>query len=164
MKRILTLLLVVALAAGAWYGYTRWRDSRAQPQQAYTVGRVGRMTIESTVTAIGSLLPERQQALSLASAGTVAEVLVALDDSVAAGQVLLRLDPRDVEQSIAQARAALAVSEATLTRSRKPASAEDIASAEAALDSARANLADLEKGASSRDKQLARLSVDQAKN
>lgn len=165
MKRFLTFLLVVALVAAAVFVYLRYfRAPEGDGSAGITTAPVGRADIESTINAIGSLVPEHQQVLVLSMAGTVTEVLVAQDDTVAEGQVLVRLDPRDVELSLEQARAALAVSEATLARASQPASAHDIAAAESALLSAQANLADLSAGASSRDKQLARLSVDQAKN
>ncbi len=165
MKRFLTFLLVVAVIAAAGFVYMRYlRAPESDATAGITTAPIGRADIESTINAIGSLVPERQQMLLLNSAGTVAEVLVAQDDFVTEGQTLVRLDPRDLELSLEQARAALAVSEASLARASQPASAEDIAAAEAALASAQANLADLSAGASSRDKQLARLSIDQAKN
>jgi HlyD family secretion protein len=164
MKRFLAVLLVAVVIGGSWYLYTRTQAAKPQVQTGITTAPVGRANVESTINAIGSLAPERQQALAFATTGQVIEVLVQESDIVTEGQLLARLDARDAELNLEQARAALAVSEASLARSRKPASAEDIASAEAALASAQTSLEELGKGPSSRDKQLASLNIDQAKN
>ena len=164
MKRFLTVLLVVVVVGGSWYLYTRRQDKTSQVQEGIVTAPVGRANIESTISAIGSLTAERQQALTFAATGQVSEMLVQEGDLVTAGQMLARLDGRDAELSLDQARAALTTSQATLTRTSQPASAESIAAAEAALASAQASLEALDQGPSSRDKQLANLNIEQAKN
>lgn len=69
-------------------------------------------TIEVAFAASGVAGPIRQATLSTKLMGTVLEVLVNEGDRVAAGQVLLRIDARDLSAKSAQAAAGIAAAEA----------------------------------------------------
>ena len=87
---------LLALAGGAWYG-----------QRCWTTGRF----IESTDDAyIGGNVT----AIAPHVAGFVAAVLVEDNQRVTAGQVLVRLDPRDFRAALEHAEAVLAARSATL--------------------------------------------------
>ena len=91
----LTGLLVVA-AAGTWYWlHTRNRVSTDDAQ------------VDGTIAPISSRI-----------AGSVAEVLVESGTTVQAGQVLARIDPRDYQARVDQARAALALAEGNARAAR----------------------------------------------
>jgi membrane fusion protein (multidrug efflux system) len=82
------VLVVAAIAIGAWW-YYGGRESTDDAQ------------ID------GHIVP-----ISARISGTVAEVLVDDNQRVKAGQVLVRIDPRDYQAKVDQARAALAVAKA----------------------------------------------------
>jgi membrane fusion protein, multidrug efflux system len=94
---VLASLALVLTLAGAGYGRYWW-----------TTGRF----IESTDDAYvgGNITP-----VSPHVAGFVAQILVADNQYVHAGQLLIRLDPRDFEAALDHARAVAAAREATLT-------------------------------------------------
>jgi HlyD family secretion protein len=166
MKRFIIILLVLAVIGGGGYTlYARQAQARAETiLDGYVTAPVAIADIEATISATGSLRVDRTQQLGFDAGGKVVEVLVAQGDHVEAGQVLARLDDRDVRLSVSQAEAALAVSEAQLARALKAPSEEELAAAEAALASAKASLAALNDGPSARDIALAKLQIDQAKN
>jgi RND family efflux transporter MFP subunit len=66
----------------------------------------------------GSLQPVRQSTVAAQAAGTVVELLVKAGDSVAAGQVLARIDARDAQAGVARSDAAVAQAEAELSNAR----------------------------------------------
>ncbi|MCF7550237.1 efflux RND transporter periplasmic adaptor subunit [Pseudonocardia sp. WMMC193] len=98
---------------------------------------VDRGAVSQVVSASGSLVSITQQNLGFADGGQVAELLVKVGDTVAAGQPLARLDDAAARSQIAKAQAGLDQQNATLG---KVSGANTVASAQAALDSARSVL------------------------
>ncbi|MFP3897585.1 MAG: efflux RND transporter periplasmic adaptor subunit [Anaerolineales bacterium] len=165
MKKVLYILLLVAVIGVSWVLYSReWKASETQRPEGIETVPANRGSIEGLVSTTGSLKAERSQKLSFSMAGRVAEVLMKEGDMVETGQVLARLEGTDLRLNLRQAEAALELNKAQLARTLKGPSDAEIASAETALASAKANLADLHDGPTERDKELARLNVDQAKN
>jgi len=164
MKRIATVILVIAVVAAGWFLYSRGEQPAAQAADGYQTAPVQRGPLEAVVSASGHTEAARIQSLSFRLSGTVDEVLVADGDRVSEGQPLARLDTEDLERSLEQAQATLATSEAQLRRAQIAPSAEDIAAARAAVASAQARLDELKRGPSERDIELAKLAIDQAKN
>lgn len=165
MRRITAVLLVIAVIGGSWYLYSRsQRPAEPVTPAGIVTAPVERTSIESIVSATGSVSAERVANLIAPGSGTVAAVLVEEGDRVSAGQVVASLDTSDLELGVKQAQAQLEVSQASLARARQIPSAEEIEAAEVALASAQANLANLKRGPTARDKELAQLAIDQAKN
>jgi len=166
MKRIVTIVLVLAVVGGAtWFLYDRANTQPAgvTTAEGYATEPAMISSIASVVNVTGNVVAERTQPLVFASAGTVAAVYVEEGDRVQKDQVLAELDTADLELAVAQAEAALAAQEANLARIKKPATEEDIAAAKAAVASAEAQLADVRKGPSAHDIESARIAIEQAK-
>jgi len=164
MKRVLLVVLVIAVIAAGWLIYSNTLQAEPTVPEGIATEPVSRGDIEATISAVGSLAAERTQSLSFTASGQVIEVLVEEGQEITEGQVLARLDDADLQLSIKQAEAALRSAEASLEKVKKGPSEEDLAAARAAVDAARANLEKLQKGPSARDIQLAKLNIDQAKN
>jgi membrane fusion protein (multidrug efflux system) len=100
-RRLLAIPLLALLAAGAaWYGQDWW--TRARFLQATDDAYVG-----------GNVTP-----ISPHVAGFVTEIAVADNQHVAAGQLLVRIDPRDYQAALAHAEAVVAGREAALASLR----------------------------------------------
>lgn len=122
--RLIGLAVVVALAALGWGGYAWWQGTkRVTTDDAY---------VEGSIVIISAKV-----------AGHVAEIHTDDNRAVKAGELLLRIDPRDYQARRDQARAAVAVAQAShqattsetqLTRETTAAQAEE---ARATLESAR---------------------------
>jgi membrane fusion protein (multidrug efflux system) len=102
-RRVLVALAVVAALAGAGYGGHVWYQALAQvsTDDAY---------VESAIAAVSAKVP-----------GPVVAVLVDDNRPVRAGELLVRIDPRDYEARREQARAAVAVAEAGARAARSDA-------------------------------------------
>lgn len=135
MRSIGALIVVLALAAVGWL---TWQQNRAEP---FVVSGF----IEADDIRAGSRV-----------GGRVAEVLVREGDSVRAGQLLLRLEPFDLNQRLAQARAELAGASAERDRLRAGFRAEEVAQATARRDRAAAVLSKLEAGPREKEISIAR--------
>jgi multidrug efflux pump subunit AcrA (membrane-fusion protein) len=127
--------------------------------------------IPAVVSASGKLLPARWANLSFlpAEGGPVVEVNVQAGDKVEAGQVLAQLDDTDAKLALAQANAALNMSQAQLAQLKAGARPEEIAqqkqavqAAQAALAGAQAQLDQLQAGARQGDLAVADAAVRQA--
>jgi len=105
----LVALLVIVIVAGTWW----WRSSReaaAVPSYATEPLARGRLTV--TVTANGTLQPTHKADIGSELSGTVARVLVDVNDRVKKGQVLAQLDTEKLTDQVARSSAALAVAQA----------------------------------------------------
>ena len=91
LRRLLTVLAVVVLA-GAGLGAYVWRQQAlAQAfQAALRRTTITRGTLISTVSATGSLVPNRRLNLYFSNTLPVAEINVSVGESVRPGQVLAR--------------------------------------------------------------------------
>ncbi|TAG86374.1 MAG: efflux RND transporter periplasmic adaptor subunit [Oscillatoriales cyanobacterium] len=98
------------------------------------------------ITSSGTVQPVQRVNLSPKGSGRIAELFVEQGDKVEAGQIIARMESRDVEAQLAQAIAREASVRAKLAKIQAGNRSEDIASAQARLDQAQASLAQLQAG------------------
>ncbi len=91
------------------------------------------------VTAQGRVVPLQRATVAFKTGGRVVEILVHESDIIKQGTVLARLDDTIVQKQIAQAQAAVALSQKQLVQLRTGGTPEQIAAAQAALDAAQKN-------------------------
>src|SRR5581483_5576113 len=95
---------------------------------------------DNKIVAEAKVVPARRAALSFEIAGTIAEVLVKEGDTIAAGQVIARLDRATRAVNLARAEAQLKAAEARLQDLTDGPRREEIDAAEAQLRQAQAQL------------------------
>ena len=147
-RRWIVIAVVLAVAmAGVW-----WWKSRAAAAPKYRTAEVDRGSIESVVSATGTIRPVVQVQVGSQVSGTVEKVYADYNSRVRAGQVLLQLErssfrAREVQAEAAVARADASVrdGERTLGRARELFARQVIAQAEldaqvVALDLRKADL------------------------
>lgn len=124
-RGLLAAALLAGVAFGADFGHHYW-----------TVGRFIESTDDAYVKADYTTVAPKV-------AGYIKEVLVNDNDAVKAGQVLARIDDRDYQAALSQARADLKAAEAAITNLDAQISLQQsiIAQARATLDASRASLA-----------------------
>ena len=123
--------------------------SRSQPK----VDAIATMTVPVEaqnltvrITSSGTVQPVQRVNLSPKGSGRIAELFVEQGDRVAAGQIVARMESRDVEAQLAQAKAREASVRAKLAQIEAGNRSEDIASARARLEQAEASLAQVQAG------------------
>jgi multidrug efflux pump subunit AcrA (membrane-fusion protein) len=187
---VIGIIAVIVVGGLAFAGYnTALAPTRPTPVPTPASART---VLPDVVSAEAEVVPVREAKLSFKVGGRIAERLVKEGDQVKAGQVLAKLETRDLENAVKQAEAGLKQAEAQLARAKAGARAEEIAAAEAAvaiaeqgvaqaeaavevakgnvasaqasLQAAQANLAKLTAGPTERDLEIARQQVELAKN
>ncbi|MCL5076327.1 MAG: efflux RND transporter periplasmic adaptor subunit [Chloroflexi bacterium] len=193
-RRWFVALVIIALVGLAGYlGYQRMAAPTAVTGQVITVP-VRKGSLISTVSATGSVVADKQAKLTFTSASRLKELKAKMGDEVKAGQPLAALDTTQLEINLAQAKAALRISQIKLEQTKAPeaiaaaqaaydsamakynalvasptaadlkAAEQSVASAQANLQNAEANLAELKASPSPDDIRKAELNLEQAKN
>jgi multidrug resistance efflux pump len=142
MKRLVTALITVAALAAAGYlaWQSGWLGQAALPPVTPAAGAsLPPVKASGLVVAAAKVMPVRYAALSLQMGGGVAQVLVAEGERVEAGQLLLRLESKELELGLTQTEATLASAQARLAQLKRGPTPEDLAAAQQAVAAAQAS-------------------------
>jgi multidrug efflux pump subunit AcrA (membrane-fusion protein) len=138
----LALVLALACIGGIFIGGRTFVQRGASPPALQPqVVTVERRPLTETVQVNGALEPRDQASLSFAVGSRVREVLVQEGAAVREGQVLARLETRDLELKVASSKAQLAQAEQALAKLQAGPSEAELAAAAAAVARARADIA-----------------------
>ncbi len=124
-------VLVIAATAALWAWRSRNEAAAAQP--TFVTEAVTRGQLSVAVSANGTLQPTNSVNIGSELSGTVARVMVDVNDRVKKGQVLVELDTAKLRDQVARSRATLASSQAK------------VAQADATVKESQGNLARLEE-------------------
>ena len=105
---IIVAVVVLAALAGAWW----WKARSAGAAPKYRTADVDRGTVESVVSATGTIRPVVQVQVGSQVSGTVAKLFADYNSRVRAGQVICQLEPSSFRAREVQAEAAVARAEA----------------------------------------------------
>jgi len=111
-KRI--ALIVGVLAAIAWANVA----FKQTPGLAVTTEKIERRDLESIVSASGKIQPKKNVNISAETSGKVVGLYVNEGDPVTAGQLLLQIDPRNLETSVQNREASLATQKSQLEQTK----------------------------------------------
>lgn len=108
MKKLITVLIVVAVIAGGVYAFTRWQAQQQAAQSAnYQTSQAERGALTASIGATGQVHSDQAAILTWKIAGTVDQVHVQEGDRVKAGDVLAELQQSSLPQNVILARADL---------------------------------------------------------
>ncbi len=177
-RRIVWLVVLAAIAAGAWFGYAWYSGRSGASTGSYRMASVARQDIVSTISATGTLVPEDVVDVGAQVNGLIAsfgldtdgkpidyrstvksdQVLAKVDDAIYAAQVSAD------EASLTQANAAVRVAEASRdqARARLEQSQRDWARAQKLGESQALSQADYDASKSSYEQATASLAVTEA--
>jgi len=105
---IVALLIIVAVGIGSW----KYRSPGVVPK--YRTADVDRGSVESVVSATGTVRPVIQVEVGSQVSGTVGRLHADYNSRVRAGQVLVELEPSSFRARVVQAEAAVARAEASV--------------------------------------------------
>lgn len=171
--RTLLAVFIVILAA-VWFAATRnghpehGKDASAAERVEAKTMVVAAALVPDNATASGTVRPLVEAAIAPKIMSGVSAVYVREGDRVRAGQVLIRLESRDLRALVGQAEAALAAAVSNSSRAgtavglQEAQTGTDIARAEAALAAAREQLSIVKEGPRKQQRAQARLATAQA--
>lgn len=150
MKTLLALSMVLTAACGAGEAHEQPAAATTPASDAPTVAVLDTV-MPALMTADGIATPMREATLSTKLMASVTEVLAHEGDLVSAGQLLVRLDARDLRAKSEQVAASVAAAEAMYAQanahaSRMRALFADSAAPKAMLEAAEASLAQAASG------------------
>ncbi len=163
-KKLILAVVAAVIVLGVGVGLAVARvplfgaEQEAQTPTALPGGMVESQA-RSDVVAEAVVVPVQHATLSMAANGIVAQVLVGENDTVQAGEVILRLRDAHQQAALAQAEAGLAAARAQLAGLQAGARDQEIAVARAGLEAAQARQARLEEDARQADVAAARASL-----
>jgi HlyD family secretion protein len=142
---LLGLLLAGGIAGGGFGLYRIISASQSANSQMVTT-TVQQKTLPITISANGTIKPERTINLSPKTAGYLKKLLVKEGDRVQQGQIVAYMDASNLQGQLIQARAQLAQQAANLNKLVNGNRPEEIAQAQAQLSEAQSKLQQLETG------------------
>lgn len=138
---VITGIAAAVLAVGGGLAYA---NATSRPSVSVAVVTSGELT--ATVSASGSVQSAHTAGVYAPAAGTIATLLVADGDRVAAGDELAKLDPAPLKLAVAQAKAGVSAAVAQLDAvNRGVPAAIDRSAANAALSAARSQVSTAQK-------------------
>ena len=120
-------------------------------------------TVTEKITASGEVQPVQRVNLSPKNQGRISNLYVEQGDRVKKGQIIAKMESRDLEAQLLQAKARLARAQANLAKSEAGTRPEQIAVADARLEQAQAKLDQLKAGSRTEEIEAAQARLGQAK-
>lgn len=142
LRRLLYVLILIAIGIGAFRLYTQNQAESEGQRQQVVIDRVtiGAGDLTVTVSATGSIAPIRQVPLLFELIAPVQDILVSEGQTVTTGDILAILQTTDYEATLFDAQVALNLQQIAFDTLTSPAREEDIAVAEAAVTAAQASV------------------------
>ncbi|MEA5512521.1 efflux RND transporter periplasmic adaptor subunit [Nodularia sp. UHCC 0506] len=164
-KHWLSWLLILGLVGGV--GYAVYYQLAVRPSQQarerVLTQPVERRSLSLTVSANGTIKPERSINLSPKNSGILKRLLVEEGDNLKEGQIVAYMDDSNLQGQLISARGQLAQAQANLQKLEAGNRPQDIAQAQAQLEEVQANLRRAEAGNRPQDIAQAQARLNSAK-
>jgi HlyD family secretion protein len=131
--------MAVGGGAGVWF-LQRNNPTRSDENLERLLATVTRTDLQVEITATGTVQPLKTVNLSPKTAGTLVELLVEQGDRVEAGQLLARMDDRDIQAQLLQIGGNLAEGEARLAELQAGTRIEEIDRAQSQVQQSKARV------------------------
>ncbi len=131
---LLGLIVAALIGGGGFFAYRTFGQRQPRQQQKALTVPVKTQDLSVRISASGTATPLQEVNLSPKTSGRLAQLYVDQGDRVEQGQILARMDEREIQTSLDQSTANLAQAEARLALARAGSRPEEIAQAEAQVD------------------------------
>ena len=112
MKAFITVIVLLAVAVGGWYGWSKWRPK--QQATSWRTRTIERGEIVQEVRATGTVQPIKNILVGTQVNGPILKLSADFNDEVKEGQVIAQIDPAVYEANVARDEATLASAEASV--------------------------------------------------
>lgn len=126
---VLLALLVLAVAGGL-----TWWTSQKPPQVSYRTGLIEQGSLQSTVSASGTVNPVTQVSVGTQVSGQIQALFVDFNSEVRAGQLIALIDPETFQYRVRQAQADVDVAQAAVLTAQANSAAVRAAVSRAQVD------------------------------
>jgi HlyD family secretion protein len=106
-SRLITIAVVLLLAAGGFFGYRYIQQNRANQESPYQTAIINRGSLTAQVGATGVVRPNQTTLLAWQTTGRISTIHVSEGENVTAGQIVAELEERSLPQNVILARADL---------------------------------------------------------
>lgn len=113
-RRVVVILLVVALAVGGYFGYRAWQTAKAKSATTFQTEKIIRGKLTALVGATGTVRANQTAVMTWQTTGRVGEIKVAPAGPVKAGDVLGLLAQSSLPQALILAEADLVTAQRAL--------------------------------------------------
>ncbi len=143
MKRALIIILLIgALGAAGYFGYTKFKQSQAAQTTIFQTVTLANGDLTAIVGATGTVRANQSTTVNWQTSGRIGKVDVKVGDQVTVNQVLAELDPATLSQNIILARSDLVTAQRNLSDLKdstlaKSQASQALADAQKALDDAK---------------------------
>lgn len=151
-KWIIVGTLAVVVLGGGYWGYKHFTTKPAT--SSAITAQVKRGNVEQEITATGTVNYPQSIPLSFQTGGKLIELNVKPGDTVKAGEVLAKIDPTSLQNSVVQSQANLASAEAKMQQLQDNFTAQTMAQAQASLSKSRQEVASAEASLSTSKQSL----------
>lgn len=104
-KKYVWIVIVLLIAVGSYYWYSKSKSTKSQVQYVTVTAEKG--TLTSSISASGNVIVDQSSNIDPTITGTVADLAVAVGDSVKKGQFLFNIVNGDLTVSVAKSTASL---------------------------------------------------------
>jgi len=112
MKTIVTIIVLVGIAAGGWYGWTKLRPKKEAT--SWRTRTIERGEIVQEVRATGTVQPIKNILVGTQVNGPILKLFADFNDEVKEGQTIAQIDPAVYKANVARDEATLASAEASV--------------------------------------------------
>jgi len=118
MKKLVVAIIAAAVVAGGYYAWSRYNKPKL-PTEVITTGKVERGPLRMLVSSTGKVVSNLDVDIKCKASGEIIELLRDVSDPVRKGELLIQLDPSEMQRLVDQAQASLAASQARLINAKE---------------------------------------------
>ena len=164
MKKIVWLIVVLAVIAGGWWFAKGHRGGSKGAEVFYRRVKVAKGTITQEVSATGTVKPIKEVEVGAQVNGKIISLAVDYNSKVTKGQVVAQIDPATYEATYSAAKAQLSSANATLekTKANLAHAEKELVRLKTLVDRKMVSESEYDAQLSTRDQLLAEIKINQA--
>lgn len=118
MKKLVIVILAAAVVAGGYYAWSSHNKPKS-PKELIATGKVERGSLRMLVSSTGKVVSNLDVDIKCKASGEIIELPRDVSDPVRKSELLIQLDPSEMQRLVDQAEASLAASQARLINAKE---------------------------------------------
>lgn len=118
MKKLVVAIIVAVVIAGGYYAWLSYNKPKS-PEEIITTGKVEHGPLRMLVSSTGKVVSNLDVDIKCKASGEIIELPLDVSDPVRKGELLIQLDPSEMQRLVDQAQASLTASQARLINAKE---------------------------------------------